>query len=106
MPNPIASSKTVLITGASSGIGHDLAILVDGGGFDLVLLARAKEALETLADRCRREHHVRAQVLVKDLSDPAAPAQIYQELRTQGTPVEILVNNAGFGTHGTFIDAD
>jgi hypothetical protein len=98
--------KTALVTGASSGIGYDLAGLFAQGGFDLVLTARNRAALDALAQKCQSEHGAQAEVLAADLADPACPQRIFDELSARSISVAILVNNAGLGTHGLFAEAD
>ncbi|HEV8607238.1 MAG TPA: SDR family oxidoreductase [Tepidisphaeraceae bacterium] len=93
--------SVALVTGASSGIGLDLAKLFAQGGHDLVLVARNEEALRGVAGECEKLG-VRAHVLAKDLSDPGAAQKIFDEVAARGIVVEVLVNNAGFGTHGAF----
>ncbi|HTY86070.1 MAG TPA: SDR family oxidoreductase [Candidatus Acidoferrum sp.] len=95
---------TVLITGASSGIGLELARCFAGDGSRLVLLARNTAALEALAAELRRVHGIEAIVLTADLSLPETPAQVFQELQGRGIQVDVLVNNAGFGASGDFAD--
>src|ERR1700675_782423 len=90
-----------LITGASSGIGLDLAKLFAQGGHDLVLVARNEEALRGVALECEKSG-VKAHVLAKDLSNPAAAQEFFDELAGRQIEGEVLVNNAGFGTHGMF----
>lgn len=100
------AGETVLITGASSGIGLELAKLFAAHGSQLVLIARTQEKLAALADELRRQHRVDVRVLAKDLSDPAAPEQIVAELQAAGVQVDVLVNNAGFGAKGSFASLD
>ena len=90
--------QTALITGASSGIGYDLARLFAADGYDLVLVARTESKLRALAQQLEGEHGVSVRVLPFDLTDPAAPARIFEA----AGPVNVLVNNAGFGTAGQF----
>lgn len=94
--------KTALVTGASGGIGLDLARLLAADGFDLVLLARSRDALERAAGELRGRHGVHTHVIARDLADPATPQSVYDELAARSVAVEILVNNAGFGVHGAF----
>jgi len=97
---------TVLVTGASSGIGADLARVFARSGRDLVLVARSRERLEELAREVVAAHGVRVRVLVSDLASPGAAAEIHATLRTDGVEVETLVNNAGFGLRGAFVELD
>ena len=94
--------ETVLITGASSGIGLELALCFAADGSRLVLVARNTAALESLAEELRRMHGVEAVVLTADLSQPETPKKIFSELKGRGIVVDVLVNNAGFGAHGLF----
>jgi uncharacterized protein len=96
------SQETVLITGASSGIGLELAKCFAADGCRLVLLARNTGALEALAAELRRAHQIEVLVMTADLSLPETPARVFQELQGRGVLVDILVNNAGFGASGTF----
>ncbi len=95
-------SETVLITGASSGIGLELARCFAADKCRLVLVARNTEALESLADELRRAHGIQTMVLTADLSQPETPARLFNELQQSGVTVDVLVNNAGFGAHGAF----
>ena len=97
-----ANSETVLITGASSGIGLELSRCFAADGCRLVLLARNTEALETLAKELRQAHKIEALVLTADLSLPETPARVFKDLQGRGVKVDVLVNNAGFGANGTF----
>jgi uncharacterized protein len=92
--------ETVLVTGASSGIGRELARLFAADGAGLVLVARGQVRLRELADDLAAEYGIRAQVVPVDLSQPAGPGQIIKALAQQHINVDVLVNNAGFGTHG------
>jgi uncharacterized protein len=101
-----ASRNTALITGASSGIGAALAHLFAQNGYDLVVVARGRQALQQLADSLTRAHGVAVTVLPKDLSEPHAPREIAAELRQQDLRIDVLVNNAGFATYGLFAETD
>ena len=98
------SDETVLVTGASSGIGLELARCFAADGCRLVLVARNRNALENLAAELRREHEVEAIVLVADLGRPESPERIFEELTAQKISVDVLVNNAGFGANGMFAE--
>jgi uncharacterized protein len=99
-------TKTALITGASSGLGLELAQLFAADKHDVVLVARRREQLEALATRLAAERGVVAGVISADLADPGAPQRIVDELKRRGTEIEFLVNNAGFGTTGRFVERD
>jgi short-subunit dehydrogenase len=98
------TSKTALVTGASGGIGEDLARLFAADGYDLVLVARSASKLEALAAELAAKHGVRATALAEDLADRAAPERIAARLEADGLAVSALVNNAGFGLYGPFAE--
>ncbi len=98
------SNETVLVTGASSGIGWELAKCFAADGSRLVLTARNAEALESLAAELRRTHQVEVFVLNADLSHPETPERIFKDLQGRGIAVDVLVNNAGFGAWGRFAE--
>jgi len=99
------SSRLALITGASVGLGEHFATRFARDGYDLVLVARNAARLEAVAERLRL-HKVKVHVMPADLSDPAAPQALFEATVSQGLEVECLVNNAGFGSHGAFLDLD
>jgi short-subunit dehydrogenase len=99
-------SRAALITGASSGIGYEFALLFARGGFDCILVARSHDQLNELASRLEREFHVGTMVLAKDLSRPAAVDEIFEEVTAAGKVVEVLVNNAGYSLFGFFVETD
>jgi uncharacterized protein len=94
------NTPTSLITGASSGIGLDLAHLFAAKKYDLILVARREDKLREVAAVIMREHGVKVEVIAADLSQPAAPAALVAELERRGLAVDVLVNNAGFGDRG------
>ncbi|HXI73352.1 MAG TPA: SDR family oxidoreductase [Verrucomicrobiae bacterium] len=96
--------ETVLITGASSGIGLELAKCFAADKCRLILVARNTEALETLAKELRLAHQIEARVLTADLSRPETPGRIFEELRAANISVDVVVNNAGFGANGLFAE--
>jgi short-subunit dehydrogenase len=97
--------ETALITGASSGIGLDLAHLMSPD-FDLIITARDQAALEKLANELQTAHGNHVHVIPADLTQPDAPQQIFAEIERRGLAVDILINNAGFGSYGAFAESN
>jgi len=97
-----AAERFTLITGASTGIGRELALIAASKGRSLVLVARSEEKLSELARSIREAHGVRAEVVALDLSDPEAPAALFREMKRREIEIEVLINNAGFGSLGRF----
>ena len=98
--------KWALVTGASAGIGEALAVQLAAAGANLILTARRADRLEALARRLESEHKIRTRVLPADLADPAAVQQLFDATEGQGTAVDVLINNAGFGYYGEFVTGD
>jgi hypothetical protein len=96
--------QTALITGASSGIGRELALRFAADEYDLVVVARRAAALDDLVREVTRAHGVAARAIAADLAQPAAPRQIFDELQRAGVRVDVLVNNAGFGAQGRMLE--
>lgn len=96
--------KWALITGASSGFGEEFARQYAAQGRPLVLVARRLEKLQTLATELRERYRVDVIVEQVDLSNVAAVIQLHQRLRERGIAIDILINNAGHGLQGTFVD--
>ncbi|HEV2812651.1 MAG TPA: SDR family oxidoreductase, partial [Solirubrobacteraceae bacterium] len=105
LPEPRAEG-TALVTGASAGIGAEIARELARRGHGLTLVARRRERLEELAGELAGEHGVRAEVLPCDLTDPKARGELPGRVAALGLDVDVLVNNAGFGTSGCFHEAD
>lgn len=95
-----------LVTGASGGIGLELARLCAKGGHDLVLVARNQAKLEEIAKYLSGMYQIRVEVIPADLADAEAPAAIVEETGRRGLTIDVLVNNAGFGDWGLFGRAD
>ena len=89
-----------LVTGASSGIGKDIAIELSKRGYELILVARNKEKLEEVAKKLNTKN----KIIIKDLSNVQNCIDLYEE--TKNEDIDILVNNAGFGTHGKFTETE
>jgi short-subunit dehydrogenase len=96
----------VLITGASQGIGYEFSKLFAADSYPLVLVARDEARLRQISDELSARHGVKIKVLPRDLSLPDAAVGIFGELQREQIHVGILVNNAGFGFQGTFVDLD
>ena len=100
------SGKWAVVTGASAGIGTALAEELARGKTNLVLTARRQDRLEDLATKLAAAHQIQTKILVADLTQPDAPDKIFQFTEDQALPVELLINNAGFGVYGEFDSAD
>lgn len=98
--------KVALITGASSGIGKELAKFHAAQGGDLVIVARRKQALDDLKAELESEYGVAVTCIAKDLTDTGAAQEVYAEVHDAAIKVEYLINNAGFGGHGRFHERD
>jgi short-subunit dehydrogenase len=97
---------TALITGASSGIGLELARVFAAHNYDLVLVARSEARLHEVAHELKTRHGRDVRVLVSDLSHSTAPFEIHEQLQRDGIGINVLVNNAGFSTYGAFTGTD
>lgn len=100
------NAQTALITGASSGIGYELAKIFAREGYNLVLVARGETALQKLADELKQKYSTTVTVIAKDLSQADAPQAVADQLAGAGLTVEVLVNNAGFADYGLFAESD
>ncbi|SEL15772.1 SDR family NAD(P)-dependent oxidoreductase [Haloferax larsenii] len=104
MTFPDRDAPVALVTGASGGIGRELADLLAADGHDLVVVARSEADLRELAAEVNDAYGTAVVVLVKDLAERAAPREIFEALRDREIEVDVLVNNAGFATFGPFVD--
>ncbi len=100
MPN------TALVTGASSGIGRELARYHAGLGGDLIITARRGDELDALKTELEAAHGVSVQTIALDLGAAGGADELYAQVQALAVPIEILINNAGFGGHGAFIDRE
>ncbi|MBI5528889.1 MAG: SDR family oxidoreductase [Deltaproteobacteria bacterium] len=96
--------KTALVTGASSGLGVEFARQLAAMGANLVITARRADRLESLAAEIREKRGVKVTVLALDLSQPDAAQEIFDKTEAAGTPIDVLVNNAGFACFGPFVE--
>jgi short-subunit dehydrogenase len=94
--------QTVLITGASYGIGEAFARSLAAGGAHLILTARSRDRLEALAGELRERHRRQIAVIPADLAQPMGAEEIFRETERRSLPVDLLINNAGFGVVGNF----
>jgi uncharacterized protein len=101
-----SNDSWVLITGASSGFGEQFAHQYAEQGRSLVLVARRLDRLQTLAEALRKQYRIDVVVEPVDLSDVAAIIQLHQRLRDRGIAIDTLINNAGHGLQGSFVDRD
>jgi uncharacterized protein len=96
------STKTAIITGASGGIGYELAKLFANDHYDLVLVARSRATLAQFADELERQFGISVKSVALDLSSPPAPQFLFDQLRRENIVTDVLVNNAGYGKFGEF----
>src|ERR1700746_2194533 len=92
--------KWGLVTGASAGIGKALAEQLALGGTNLVLTARRRERLQSLAQELRAKHKIQTEIIAADLARPSAPKEIFDFTEEKRFAIDLLVNNAGFGQYG------
>lgn len=99
-------TKRALITGASSGIGLELAKIFAQNGHDLVITARRKERLEDLKSELEKEYNISVSIFTADLAEKNAPQELFDFTRQENLEIDFLVNNAGIGDYGFFHEAD
>lgn len=100
------NSKYALITGATSGIGNELAKLFAKDGYNLVIVARTETDLEGVASGLASIFGINVTTIAKDLSQPNGPFEVYEEVKAKGIKIDVLVNDAGQGQYGKFVDTD
>ncbi|MGH2707640.1 MAG: SDR family NAD(P)-dependent oxidoreductase, partial [Actinomycetota bacterium] len=102
----MTQAGTALVTGASGGIGREIARILAREGFSVVLVARRGQELEKLASELREQHGVKAWAVPADLTRREACDELFAWAGRESIEVDVLVNNAGFGTNGRFSDID
>lgn len=95
-----------VVTGASTGIGKDLAEVCARDGNDLVLVARRADVLQQVARELESKHQIGVHTMAEDLTDPGAPVRIVAQLKSKGLVPDILINNAGTGVYGPFLETE
>ncbi|MFN6535495.1 MAG: SDR family NAD(P)-dependent oxidoreductase [Nostoc sp. EkiNYC01] len=98
--------STALITGASSGIGKAFAQELAARKTNLVLVARSEDQLKKLAKELQEKHKIEVDVIVKDLTEANAAAAVLDATKAKGLTIDLLINNAGFGSYGDFAESD
>ncbi len=100
------AGQTTLVTGASAGIGVDLAECFARDGYDLILTARSEPALREVAQRLSQAHGVKAEIAALDLGAHGGGKKLHDEIKARGLSVDVLVNNAGYGHAGALTSSD
>lgn len=97
-------NKTVLITGAASGIGRAFADIFASDGYDMVIVGRNLEKMNAMKAEYERRYHNTVTTVQKDLSKDNAAQEVYDEVKSKGIAIDVLINNAGVGDYGRFVD--
>lgn len=100
------NNQYALITGATEGIGYELAKLFAQDGYNIIAVARTEEELKRVANEFTQQYGVQVQTIAKDLFGENSANELYDEVKTRGIEVEVLVNNAGQGVYGLFAEQD
>ena len=100
------NNRYALITGATEGIGYELAKLFAGDGYNLIIVARTEETLRQRAQEFKQQYGIDVIPIAKDLFQPNAPFELYDDVKARGVVVDVLVNDAGQGQYGLFVEQD
>jgi uncharacterized protein len=100
------NNRYALITGATAGIGYELAKLFAQDGYNLIIVARTEEDLQQRADEFSKQYSINVVSIAKDLFNPEAAFELYDEVKAKGLLVDVLVNDAGQGQYGLFVESD
>ncbi|MCJ8283640.1 MAG: SDR family oxidoreductase [Rivularia sp. ALOHA_DT_140] len=98
--------STALITGASGGIGKCFAEKLAAKNTNVIIVARSEDKLNALAQQLQQQYNIKVEVIVKDLTQPSAPQEVFDAVQAKELTVDILINNAGFGDYGEFAQTD
>ncbi|KJH72495.1 SDR family NAD(P)-dependent oxidoreductase [Aliterella atlantica] len=98
--------KTALITGASAGIGENFAQELAKQQMNLVLVARSEQKLQSLAQELRSRYNIQVDTIIQDLTAPNAAKTVFDTVNQKGITIDLLINNAGFGGYGDFVEQD
>ena len=100
------NDRYALVTGGTSGIGYELAKLFAEDGHNLILVARTQEDLDRVSIELSDQYGVQVETIAKDLFQPQAPFELYDEVKANGYIIDVLVNDAGQGQYGLFVEGD
>ena len=106
MANETNANLYALITGATTGIGYELAKLFAADGYNIIAVARTQEDLDRVAQELTTAHGVQVKVIAKDLFGENAASELYEEVKSTGLTINVLVNDAGQGVYGLFAESD
>lgn len=106
MNNLNTINQTVLITGASTGIGYEFTKLFARDGYNLVLIARNQHKLDIIKKELIEDYNIQVKIIVKDLSLPSSAQEVFNEIVNSNIKIDVLVNNAGIGCSGLFHNVD
>jgi hypothetical protein len=99
-----SSPQRALVTGASSGIGYEFALILARHGYDLVLVARSRQVLALTADKIREKYPVDIETIATDLSQPGSCEELFNEVARKKLAIDVLINDAGFAMQGPFVE--
>src|ERR1700712_2155359 len=100
------TKKHALITGATSGIGYELAKLFAKDGYHLVIVARSQQELSNTAEELETAYDIKVTTIARDLFDPENAFHVYDMVKAKGIEINVLVNDAGHGLYGHFVETD
>src|ERR1700712_5570885 len=99
-------NQNALITGATSGIGYELAKIFAENGYNLFIVATNENELQTTADELKQQFGINVETIAKDLFQPDSAFELYDDLNARNIQIDVLVNDAGQGQYGEFVETD